>query len=276
MFTYYSPFVFLFIALGASLQSFSQQAPAITESNISADLEKVVCRNEDRLESVRQLFVEKGVPAEEIQIEKLNGVENLIITKKGKSDEMIVIGAHYDKVRDGCGAIDNWTGIVVLSNLYKAFHKLQTDKTLVFVAFGKEEEGLVGSRAMAKNIPKQARTQYCSMLNLDSFGLAFPQVLSNASTPKLTKFTLALAEELKMPSGEASLAGVADADSSSFKEKGIPAITLHGLSDKWQEIIHGSKDSVKNINLSAVEVALRFSTILLGRLDKAQCSEFRK
>jgi Iap family predicted aminopeptidase len=276
MFMYYSLLSFLVILLSATLQSFSQQVTAFTESSIKTDLEKVVCKNGERLDSVRQLFAEKGVPAEDIQIEKLNGVENLVVTNKGKSDEMIVIGAHYDKVKDGCGAIDNWTGIVVLSNLYSAFKKLQTDKTLVFVAFGKEEEGLVGSRAMAKKIPKEERTQYCSMVNLDSFGLAYPQILSNASTPKLSKFTLALAEELKMPSGEASLAGVADADSSSFKEKDIPAITLHGLSNKWQEIIHGSKDSIKNINMEAVEVALRFSTILLSRLDKAPCSEFRK
>lgn len=264
------------IILSLCMSAWGQNVPAVSDASIKADVEKVVCKNDDRLESVRKIFVSKGATEDQIKTEKIDGVTNLSLTKKGKSSEMIVIGAHYDKVSDGCGAIDNWTGIVILANLYASLRDRETEKTLVFVAFGKEEDGLVGSKAMVKNIPKANRIQYCTMVNLDSFGFYYPQVLASTSTPKLTKFTLALAEELKMPSGEASLAGVADTDSSSFKDKDIPAITLHGLSDKWQEFLHGSKDTVANVNIPTVLISYRFSLILLTRLDMKPCAEFRK
>lgn len=149
-------------------------------------------------------------------------------------------------------------------------------ETLVFVAFGKEEEGLVGSRAMANAIPKEGRLQYCAMVNLDSFGFAYPQVLSNASSPRMTSFAKELAAEVKMPFSEASLAGVADADSSSFLDKEIPSITFHGLSNKWPEYLHSSKDKLEAINAQSVLVGYRFGALFLNRLDPQPCSAFRK
>src|SRR5205823_1677856 len=134
-------------------------------------------------------------------------IQNLVVTKKGKSDETIVVSAHYDKVRDGCGAIDNWTGIVIIANIYRSLRDVDMEKTVLFVAFDKEELGLFGSNAMVKAIPKDRRDFYCSNINLDSFGFTYPQVLDNASTPKMAEMVKMLAEELKMPYAHASLEG---------------------------------------------------------------------
>jgi len=46
------------------------------------------------------LFVRFGAQTD-ISVEKLDGIDNLVLRKKGKSQETIVIGAHYDKVPDG-------------------------------------------------------------------------------------------------------------------------------------------------------------------------------
>jgi Zn-dependent M28 family amino/carboxypeptidase len=266
---------FLLVAILA-VSSFPQTALRVTEESLKEDMQMHVCKNGERLEAVKNLFRKRGAADDELKVEKFDNVENLVVSKKGRSDETIIVGAHFDKVSDGCGAIDNWTGIVIVANLFAALRTTPTDKTILFVAFGKEEQGLVGSHAMAKSIPKEQRTQFCSMINLDSFGLSYPQVLSNSSSPKMTKFAKELASEVKMPFAEASLAGSADADSSSFVAKEIPAITFHGLSSKWPEYLHSSKDKLANVNQQSVLVGYNFVALYLTRVDSKACSAFRK
>lgn len=247
-----------------------------TEDEIKEDLKLVSCKNAERLETVRKLFQKLGAADEEINIEKFKDVENLVVTKKGKTDETIIVGAHYDKVNEGCGAIDNWTGIVIIANLYRTLKTLTTQKTYVFVAFGKEELGLLGSEAMAKAIPKEKRVNYCSMVNLDSFGFNYPQVLDNVSSAKMTKAAKNVADEMKIPFSNASLAGTADADSTSFLKRNIPAITFHGLSNKWQEYLHGSKDKLENVNAQSVYIGYRYTLNFLAKVDANSCDAFGK
>jgi Iap family predicted aminopeptidase len=129
---------------------------------------------------------------------------------------------------------------------------------------------------MAKAIPKENRAQYCSMVNFDSFGFNYPQVLSNASSPKMTKFAKDLAKEVNMPFSEASLAGTADADSTSFVAKNIPGITFHGLSNRWQEYLHSSKDKIENVKFQSVLVGYQFGALFVSRIDAGGCDMFRK
>jgi hypothetical protein len=113
------------------------------------------------------------------------------------------------------------------------------------------------------------------MINFDSFGFGYPQVLSNSSDPKMTKFAVELAKEVKMPFAQASLAGVADADSSSFLARQIPAITFHGLSSKWPEYLHTSKDILDNVNYQSVLVGYNFAALFLSRVEAKPCNAFR-
>lgn len=181
------------VMVTAGLVSSQQRQTALTEESLKTDLQANTCENDRRLEFAKKLFASKGAAESDIKLEKFENAENLTVTKKGRTEEIVVVGAHYDKADDGCGAIDNWTGVVILANLFAALKEMQTQKTYVFVAFGKEEKGLVGSAAMAKAIPKERRPFYCAMVNFDSFGLAYPQVLSNTSSGKMTKFAKELA-----------------------------------------------------------------------------------
>jgi Predicted aminopeptidases len=259
-----------------SISGLCQSGPSkVSVDDISAEMQMHVCKNDERLEAVKRLFKKMGAAEEDFKLEKFGNVENLTITKKGKSTDTVIVGAHYDKVSDGCGAIDNWTGIVIVANLYGAMRNYQTEKTYIFTAFGNEEKGLVGSHAMVKAIPKENRSQYCSMVNFDSFGFNYPQVLSNASSPKMTKFAKDLAKEVNMPFSEAAISN-ADADSSSFVEKDIPAITFHGLSNKWQEYLHSSKDKIENVNFQSVLIGYNFAYLFVSRVDQGTCGMFRK
>jgi Zn-dependent M28 family amino/carboxypeptidase len=256
--------------------SFAQERVEVTQDLLKTNVEMAPCKNSERLEAVKKLFGEAGAMEADLTVEKFKDISNVVVTKKGNTDDTVLVTAHYDKVKDGCGAIDNWTGIVIIANLYRTMRNVKTTKTYKFVAFDKEEEGLLGSEAMAKEIPKEKRPSYCSNVNLDSFGFSYPQILDNASTPKMAELAKSLASDLKMPLAHASLMGVADADSSSFKTRDIPAITFHGLNAEWQKYLHSNSDQAKAINISSVWVGYQFLLRYLTRIDEGDCGMFRK
>ena len=265
------------LCLGSLNFAYAQStAPAFsTEAELKNDVAQAPCKNDDRLAAVKTLFSKMGATETEITIEKLGKVENLVVTKKGKTGEIVVIGAHYDKTADGCGAIDNWTGIVILANLYRTMKPFVTNKTFIFVAFGKEEIGLIGSNAMAKNIPKEKRTDYCAMVNFDSFGFTYPQALRNISDERLMDLAEEVSKEMKIPFAKAGI-DFASSDSESFRLIKIPAISLHGLSNKWTDYLHSSSDKVSNVNSQSVYLGYRHGLVLLSKLDNRPCASFRK
>jgi len=245
-----------------------------TLEQIKEDFVTVPCADKDRLGAVKSLFERAGVPPSEITSDKHKSVENIVVTIKGASAEKIVIGAHYDKVADGCGALDNWTGVVTLSHLYRTFKDIPLKKTLMLVAFGKEEKGLIGSRAMTSAITKEQAAEYCAMINIDSLGLAPPQVADNMSTKNLLKFTEDLAKEMKLPFGHASIEG-ADSDSTPFKEKKIPAVTIHGMSKDWPKFLHTSLDQSSKVNPMSVYMGYRLTLAMIFRINEASCAAYR-
>ena len=206
----------------------SPQAPAggqargpvfSTQEQIHEDIKAVPCKsNSDRLKAVGALFEKMGAPPSAVSVQKLNGVENIMLLKQGSTPEMIVIGAHYDKVSHGCGAVDNWTGIVAMAHIYRTIKDFRLKKSVLFVGFGREEEGLIGSREMVNAIDKEHLGRYCAMINIDSLGLGLPQALNDISSQKLVDRAAALAKDLKIPFVRGSIFE-ADSDSSSFIRK---------------------------------------------------------
>lgn len=263
----------LLIALIFSAQA--QNAKISTEAEIKEDIKAVVCKNDDRLESVKKLFAKMGATDADMKVEKIKSVENLLVTKKGKTDETVIVGAHYDKVSEGCGAIDNWTGIVILANLYRTIKNFDTQKTYIFAAFGKEELGLLGSKEMAEAIPKENREKYCAMVNFDSFGFTYPQAMTNISDSKLVDLARETSKEMKIPFAQAGIES-ASSDSDSFRRQKIPAISLHGMAANWQEYLHSSSDKLDNVNTQSVFIGYRYALNYLARIEAKGCSDFRK
>ncbi|HEY0098087.1 MAG TPA: M20/M25/M40 family metallo-hydrolase, partial [Pyrinomonadaceae bacterium] len=99
-------------------------------------------------------------------------------------NESIVIGAHYDHLGRGGqgslaaregeihhGADDNASGVAGLLELARTFAKDRESirRTIVFIAFSGEEEGLLGSSYYVRN-PVVPLTQTVAMINLDMIG----------------------------------------------------------------------------------------------------------
>lgn len=245
-----------------------------TEAELKDDLNGP-CKNGERLDAVKKLFAKMGAPETEITAEKANDVQNVVFVKKGKTNETVIIGGHYDKVSKGCGIIDNWSGVVVLAHLLRTLNDAETQKTYIFAAFDREEPGLKGSRVMAKAISNESRPAYCSMVNLDSFGLGFPMVLENASSKKMTKFAQELGKELNLQVMPVKISG-SDSDSSSFKNRDIPAITLSGMTNDWARYLHTANDKLENVNVSSVTLGYRFALEYITRIENGPCNMFAK
>jgi Iap family predicted aminopeptidase len=249
-----------------------------TEEEISAEFATVPCKNKDRLAAVKALFEKMGAKPDEVTIEKYGGVENIFLRKAGvtpDSADKIVIGAHFDKTPDGCGAVDNWSGISALAHIYRTVKDLPMKKTVIFIGFGEEEKGLIGSSAITGKIKKEQAGEYCAMINIDSLGLTLPQVADNLSSKKFMDFTVDLGKQMNLPVTHGNLAG-AGADSQSYLKKKIPAVTIHGLSNDWPKTLHSSNDKPEKVNRQSVYLGYRLALVLLTKVDESPCDAFRE
>lgn len=96
-------------------------------------------------------------------------------------NEFVVVGAHYDHIglskeaTDGDninnGANDNASGTTAVTEIVKYFGKSRSNKrSLLFVFFSAEEEGLLGSEHLAKKLKAQHFNIY-TMLNFEMIGV---------------------------------------------------------------------------------------------------------
>lgn len=104
---------------------------------------------------------------------------NVVATKggAGSPDEFILIGAHYDSRMERIGdsgapapgADDNASGVAALLEVARVLAAVPTDRSIRFVAFSGEEQGLVGSRAYAARCRADG-LKIAAMINLDMVG----------------------------------------------------------------------------------------------------------
>lgn len=91
-------------------------------------------------------------------------MNNIVAVKKGKVDEQIIVGAHFD----GTGTGDNGSGVALNLTTAQHIYDVETYYTIVFVFFNAEEIGCYGSTAYANAMTDEevAKTKY--MINMDS------------------------------------------------------------------------------------------------------------
>jgi len=104
---------------------------------------------------------------------------NIIATKTGSQNSVVVIGAHIDSrstninnaTQRAPGADDNGSGSAALLELARLIHetKITFTSTLVLAAFCGEEQGLYGSQFMANDY-KSKGTNIIGMYNADMIG----------------------------------------------------------------------------------------------------------
>ncbi|WP_137144217.1 M28 family peptidase [Mycolicibacterium sp. CR10] len=89
-------------------------------------------------------------------------------TKTGATDNVVMVGAHLDSVRQGPGINDNGTGVAtVLETALQMGPSPEVTNAVRFGFWGGEEEGLLGSHAYVQSLDIEALKDIALYLNFD-------------------------------------------------------------------------------------------------------------
>jgi len=197
--------------------------------------------------------------------------------------EAIVIGAHYDHLGRGGrsslapdskeihhGADDNASGVAGVLELARIFAaEKQHRRTIIFIAFGGEEDGLVGSHYYAEH-PVTPLTDTVAMINMDMIGRLKENKLIiggvgtaqewrqwiDAANARAQKFDLQLNED-----------GFGPSDHSSFYAKQVPVLFFFtGTHPDY----HKPSDTADKINYEGEARVVAFVAELVRALDRSQ------
>ena len=94
----------------------------VSREVIEARLARYTGNNAHREATLKQMFAEAGCDDQHISEQPVKGskLPNVICLLPGNSDKIIIVGAHFDRVSEGDGVVDNWSGASLLPSLYEA------------------------------------------------------------------------------------------------------------------------------------------------------------
>jgi len=153
-------------------------------------------------------------------------------------DSVVVVGAHYDSrgtqnsspTQRAPGADDNGSGSASVLELARVIHETGATfrHTLKLCLFTGEEQGLVGSRALASQYAEEG-VDVVAMFNADMIGYA-PEgddivlaYMNRFSDPDLTELSRDITE-LYVPEVQTDLTNVCCSDQQSFYENGFSSV----------------------------------------------------
>ncbi|HEV7559289.1 MAG TPA: M20/M25/M40 family metallo-hydrolase [Kofleriaceae bacterium] len=176
---------------------------------------------------------------------------NLVGTIAGTTDDIVLIGAHFDHLGNGkLGANDNASGVVAMLAIAQAMHQqgVKPRRTVAFVAFGGEELGELGSRYFVAHPPAAIALDHIVYdINLDMLGSykSHDFVAAMGTYPKMP--ARAIMDRLVDPKLHVGLGGRgADSDHEAFCKRGIPYVFF------WTPdaaCYHATCDTVDHVDL---------------------------
>ena len=156
-------------------------------------------------------------------------------------------------------------------SLLEAILKEPRRHTYVFIGFTDEEQGMVGSADYVRHLSERERANIAGMVNLDTVGLGPTEVWLSHASPELLQPLAAIAKTLKLPLFRMDVERVGSSDSESFRDRKIPALTIHSLTQTTLPILHSSKDTIEQISrkdyLDTYRLVAGYLVYLDGYLD---------
>jgi Zn-dependent M28 family amino/carboxypeptidase len=202
-----------------------------------------------------------------------------VLSGTTKSDEIIVVGAHYDTVNDCPGANDNATGVAATIELARRFASSPRSRTIKFLAFVNEEPPFFKTAQMGSLVyataAKDRGERIVGMLSLETMGcysdvkgsqrypapvgLLYPDVgnfigfVANVkSTRLLLQARRAFRRRTAFPLQSAALPdaipGVGWSDHWSFWQAGFPALMVTDTAPFRYRWYHTAQDTPDKID----------------------------
>jgi hypothetical protein len=243
----------------------------VSRDVVEARLMRYAGNNAQREATLKKMFAEAGCDDHHLseQLVKESKLPNLICSLPGTSDNAIIVGAHFDRVTEGDGVVDNWSGASLLPSLYEAVKIEPRKHTYLFIGFTDEEQGEVGSRFYTRQMTKEQVTATNAMVNMDTLGLAPTEVWATHSDKLLTGALVYVAKRLNVPLTAVNVEQVGSTDAEQFSKLKIPRITIHSLTqDTWNaRILHTSRDKLSAIRLDDYYQTYRLVAAYIAFLD---------
>ncbi len=183
---------------------------------------------------------------------------NVIAKPAAGSRCEILVGGHFDTVPSAPGANDNASGTANVIELARALAVDDLDEGVCFAAFGAEESGLYGSKALVERMRSEdALPRY--MVNLDVTGVG--ERVEIIGEGPLAQAALALAAEAGIPAAPSTLPANSGSDHESFLNAGIETVfftsgdfsTIHSPADVAADISSEVLDQVGDAALLVVQ-----------------------
>jgi hypothetical protein len=209
-------------------------------------------------------------------------VKNVVGIVPGKGElagEYVVVGAHYDHLGRGGpgslaprsheihnGADDNASGTSAMMKIAEHYARDGSNaRSLIFIAFTAEEEGLIGSQKFVERTPIPL-DKIAYMLNLDMVGRVRNEVLSVGGTMTAPSFKALLKkadDDSPLQLKEFSQGGIGPSDHMTFAKKRVPVLFF------WSgnhSDYHRPTDDADKINYDGIDQVVKLSTEVVDAL----------
>ena len=221
--------------------------------------------------------------------DSIRQADNIIGYMDNNAPYTIVIGAHYDHLGEGHqggsrdslgvgqihnGADDNASGVAGLLELARHYssNAIMEPFNLLFIAFGAEELGLVGSRYFTDN-PTIPLENIHWMLNMDMIGRYNADngvaVIGYGTSSKFPAIFENITSDIKF---NLSRDGNGGSDQTSFYKKNIPVLFFH---TGGHEDYHKPGDDPEKIDYEALESILKLEIDVIDNSMKQDKMDFQ-
>jgi carboxypeptidase Q len=239
-----------------------------------------ICISKETGMALKEKLKTKKVKAHIVMTNKSEMIKarNVVATLKGSDipNERIVIGGHLDSWDLATGAIDNGIGSFAVLDIARAFkaNDLKPKRTVQFVMFMGEEQGLLGSRNMvAQEVKNGTIDNVKYMFNIDMGGN--PIGLNVGGKIDDTTFYKNLGAEIQkvdtIYKSKYSNSSGLHSDHQPFMLEGVPILSVHSNLDRSiYGCYHSDCDDFKLVNESHIRNTARFGTMMLYALSNAE------
>jgi hypothetical protein len=221
-------------------------------------------------DNIEMIYVSYGLDVELHAFQyQSNTYYNVVATKMGTvhPDQEYIVGAHFDSVNNP-GADDNGSGSALVLEAARVLSQYDSAYTIRFIAFDREEQGLVGASAYVADHPG---ADILGMISTDMVAYntgANSVTISGGfdSTPLENAVAAAVSEYgdglIPVPAGAAG-----NTDHAPFENAGYEAV---GFTEDWgNPYYHTQQDNVDTPNYIDYAYATRMTRSIVGWLVDA-------
>jgi Zn-dependent M28 family amino/carboxypeptidase len=215
-------------------------------------------------------------------------------------DEIVVVGGHHDHLGRGTGAQSGWpmggttkddeiyngaddnaSGAATVVALARAFARsgLKPHRSILFMTFSGEEDGLIGSAYYCEH-PIKPMANHVAMLNLDMVGRngdkpVFAYGLGSEAGDAWEKLVDGACKNagFKVRQAQQSTIAGGDSDHSSFRDKGVPVL---GFFTDFHKDYHQVSDHARLLDYQNMERIGRASMHIIWEWANGPRAEFKR